>query len=81
VAVAPRPEGRATVETWSVVYGRDGEPARGVVVARLDDGEGDRFAARVTDPDTLGWMVAGGREPIGCVGRVEPGQVPGFAFD
>jgi acetyl-CoA C-acetyltransferase len=79
--LARRPEGTATVETWSVVYGRDEEPARGVVVARLDGGTGPRFAARITDRDTLGWMVAGGEEPIGRSGRVEPGEgPPAFAF-
>lgn len=79
--VATQPEGKATVETWSVVCGRDGAPERGVVVARLGDGTGDRFAAQVTDPDALAWMVAGKEEPIGRGGRVAPGDVPGFTFD
>lgn len=54
----PRPElvdaadGPATVETYTVVYDRDGKPERGIVIGRLDDGR--RFIANT--PSDLGLL-------------------------
>lgn len=81
--IARRPNGPATVETFTVVYDRDGAPERGVVIGRLD--EGGRFAARVaagaSDGVSAG-MVSGTEEPIGRGGAVTSveGQPPTFAF-
>jgi acetyl-CoA C-acetyltransferase len=35
--LAEAPDGPATVETYTVVYDRDGTPERGIVIGRLDD--------------------------------------------
>jgi acetyl-CoA C-acetyltransferase len=69
----PRPElvqhaeGRGTVETYTVVHGRDGSPLRAIVVGRLEDGR--RFLANSEgDRELLArWEV---EEAIGCTGWV-----------
>jgi len=47
VEVCDEARGEATVETYTVLYGRDGTPARGIVVGRLDGGA--RFLANTPD--------------------------------
>lgn len=70
----PHPEvrtsasGPATIETYTVLFDRDGTPTRGIVVARLPDG------ARVisntqNDREVLEGLLAG--EAIGRPGKVE----------
>lgn len=57
------PEGEATIETYTVVFDRNG-PVRGIVIGRLarDD---TRFVANTpTDPELLNWMVENE-----CLGR------------
>lgn len=75
----PEPSGAGEVETYTVLFGRDGEPKTGVIIGRL--GNGDRFVAH----------TAGGRsvleqmmdeEPIGLSGMVtRDGQINRFALD
>ena len=43
VVVADEPDGAATVETYTVIFDRDGSPERGIVLGRLADGR--RFIA------------------------------------
>jgi acetyl-CoA C-acetyltransferase len=38
VEVADEPEGAATIETYTVIFDRDGAPERGIVLGRLGDG-------------------------------------------
>lgn len=65
------PSGRGVIETFTVVYDREGAAQRGVVIGRLDGGEGTRFAARVIpDPGVLAGLVSGTDEPIGRSGTV-----------
>jgi len=65
--LAMEPRGAGTVETYTIVYGRDGAPERGTVLGRLDDGQ--RFVARLPDDPTL--LAALTRsEGIGLGGRV-----------
>jgi acetyl-CoA C-acetyltransferase len=45
-----KPAGVGAIEAYTVVYGRDGRPARGIVIGRLGDGSGHRFLAN-TVPD------------------------------
>ncbi len=50
------PRGAGTVETYTVVFGREGEPKFGVVFGRLEDG--GRFIANAEpDPELLRWMT------------------------
>ncbi len=63
-----RADGPATIETYTVIYARDGAPERGIVLGRLDAG-GARFLAN-TPPErgVLEDLVA--REGVGRPGRV-----------
>lgn len=62
-------EGPGTVETYTVLYSRDGAPRQGVVLARTDDGR--RFIALVPASDVAGIeaLTSGAREPVGRKGR------------
>jgi len=61
-------EGAAVVETYTVIYGRDGAPERGIVIGRLDD-DGARFVANTPDDrEALEAFVA--VENVGRRGRV-----------
>jgi acetyl-CoA C-acetyltransferase len=67
VPVAEEASGRGTVETYTVLYGRDGAPERGIVIGRLDDGT--RFLANTPeDRDLLEAFAA--EEAIGRRGQV-----------
>jgi acetyl-CoA C-acetyltransferase len=71
LSLATDPSGTATIETYTVSFGREG-PKRGIVIARNQAGE--RIVANTgTDADTLNQLMAQG--PIGHVGnvRVEDG--------
>ena len=59
--------GAATVLAWTVVYGRDGQPLRGIVIGSLSDG--GRFVACTPDgADFLGAFAS--REQVGTRGVV-----------
>lgn len=49
-------EGPATIETWTVMHGKDGEPQLAIVAMLLDDGR--RAWGTTDDPDALVVMVA-----------------------
>jgi acetyl-CoA C-acetyltransferase len=64
VAVA---EGSGVLETYTVLYDRDGQPERGIAIGRLEGGE--RFLANTpADRDALDAFAA--REQVGRRGRV-----------
>lgn len=65
--LAPVAEGACSVETYTVLYDRDGAPERGIVVGRLDGGE--RFLAH-TPPDRALLEAFAAREEVGRRGRV-----------
>jgi acetyl-CoA C-acetyltransferase len=68
-AVVTEAQGRGTVETYTVLHGREGNPVRGIIVGRLADGR--RFLANTSDePAVLESLVT--REGIGRTGRVAP---------
>jgi acetyl-CoA C-acetyltransferase len=60
-------EGPATIETYTVLFGRDGGPSRGIVVGRLEDGR--RFLANTPESRAAAEALADD-EAIGCKGRV-----------
>ena len=62
-------EGLVTLETYTVIYDRGGEPTHGVVISR--DPLGNRILALVPkqDGDTLSFLTSGEFEPIGAAGR------------
>ena len=61
-------EGAGTIETYTVLYRRDGTPDTGVIVARND--AGCRFLARVPGDDaaTIAFLTDGRDEPVGTRG-------------
>ncbi len=63
-------EGPGTVETFTVMYARDGAVERGVVIGRGADGA--RFAARVgaADATALRDLAVADRSPVGFAGTV-----------
>ncbi|MFQ5418171.1 MAG: acetyl-CoA acetyltransferase [Myxococcota bacterium] len=68
IPIAEEASGRATVETYTVLYARDGAPERGIVIGRLDGGP--RFIANTPDDrNALESFVA--VENVGRAGRVE----------
>lgn len=64
-------EGLAIMETYTVFYGRNGDPAHGVVLAR--NPAGDRVVARIDALDAAGiaFLTSGAAEPVGTAGRTE----------
>ena len=67
VPVVTVPHGSGRVETYTIVYGRDGACERGTVLGRLDDER--RFVARLPDDRTLLDALTRS-EGIGLRGRV-----------
>jgi acetyl-CoA C-acetyltransferase len=68
VALREAADGAAVVETYTVLYGRDGAPERGIVIGRLDD-DGTRFIANTSsDREDLEQFVA--VENVGRSGKV-----------
>ena len=69
--VTEKPNGRASVETYTVVVDRRGKRF-GIVIGRLEDGK--RFLSHTQDDDaTLGWMTR--EEILGQRGTVTAGDV------
>lgn len=62
-------EGDAPVETYTVVYGRNGMPVYGVVLSRSPDGA--RVISRVApeDAQSIAFLTDGKAEPVGHIGR------------
>jgi acetyl-CoA C-acetyltransferase len=70
--VAEAPEGEGRVESYTVTYGRDGQPERGIVLGRLDEGN-QRFIANLAGgPEALAAFAQG--DALGRKGRVQAGK-------
>ena len=67
VELALEAAGPASIETYTVVFGRDGGPSRGIVVGRLEDGR--RFLANTPEDPGLAESLAA-TEAIGLGGVV-----------
>lgn len=67
VAIQDEATGEASVETYTMIYGRDGRPLRGIVVGRLDDGA--RFLANTPSDLAINEAVVAS-EFIGQRGQV-----------
>lgn len=66
--------GSGTIETYTVIYERSGEPDFGVIVGRSPAGE--RFLARVpaSDGATIAFLTDGTTEPVGTAGEAVAGE-------
>ena len=62
--------GPATIESYTVFYGRDGAPKAGVVVARTPEGARTLAPIDVGDAAMLAFLTDGSVEPVGTAGRV-----------
>jgi acetyl-CoA C-acetyltransferase len=62
-------EGDAAVETYTVIFNRDGEPEQGIVIGRLENGAKPRFFAN-TPPDRDLMLAMTREEFVGRSGRV-----------
>jgi len=62
-------EGDATVETYTVIFNREGEPEQGIVIGRLNNGAKPRFFAN-TPPDCDLMLVMTREEFVGRRGKV-----------
>jgi hypothetical protein len=62
--------GPATIETFSLVFDRDGAPSHGSVMGRTPDGS--RVFAQIDkqDSETIGLLLATDRSPVGSHGRI-----------
>jgi acetyl-CoA C-acetyltransferase len=73
---APVPElvedyaGPATIESYTVFYGRDAAPKAGVVVARTPDDGRTLAHVDVSDAAMLAFLTDGAVEPVGTAGLV-----------
>jgi acetyl-CoA C-acetyltransferase len=69
--IEPQPAGGAVVETYTVLFGRDGQPTRGLVIARTGNGRrpGKRFVA-ITPADAGLWDEMTTRDWVGTTGQV-----------
>lgn len=64
--------GPATIETYTVFYGRDGSPKAGVVVARTPEGARTLAHVDVSDGAMLAFLTDGVAEPVGAAGQIVP---------
>jgi acetyl-CoA C-acetyltransferase len=73
--LAPEAAGEGTVEAYTVMHGRDGEPEQGIVVGRLVDGR--RFIAN-TEADSALLRSMTEREMVGEKGRLSHDSATGL---
>ncbi len=66
-------EGAATIESFTVHYGRDGAPRLGTIVARTPQGNRTLAAVMPDDVATIAWLTDGRDEPVGARGRIVEG--------
>ena len=62
--------GAATIETYTIFYGRDGAPRAGVVVARTPPGARTLAHVDVADAAMLAFLTDGTSEPVGTAGQI-----------
>jgi acetyl-CoA C-acetyltransferase len=62
--------GPATMETYTIFYGRDGQPRAGVVVARAPDGARTLAHVDITNAAMIAYLTDGQAEPVGTSGLI-----------
>ncbi|MEN9932369.1 MAG: hypothetical protein RIS17_942 [Pseudomonadota bacterium] len=67
-------EGPAVVETFSIVFGRDGQPSNGSVVGRTPAGTRVFGKVDIADADALATLLSLDAHPIGLAGKVSVGE-------
>ncbi len=73
--------GPVTVESWTVFFRRDGQPERGVVVARTPQGHRTLAEAPADDTALIAALTDGRIDPVGQSGTIAAdGEARRFAF-
>ncbi len=62
--------GPASIESYTIFYGRDGAPNGGVVVARTPEGARTLAHVDVADAAMVAFLTDGQVEPVGTTGRI-----------
>ncbi|HZQ38450.1 MAG TPA: enoyl-CoA hydratase-related protein [Dehalococcoidia bacterium] len=73
--LADKYEGPANIETYTVLYGRDGAPLQGVVILRTPDGRRAMGRVMADDEESMSRLLSLERSAVG-----EPGQLRIDAF-
>ncbi len=63
-------QGPATVESYTVIYARDGSPKHGAIVARTPAGARTLAMVRGSDAETIAFLTDGNAEPVGSTGSI-----------
>jgi acetyl-CoA C-acetyltransferase len=63
--------GPATIESYTIFYGRDGQPRAGVVVAKTPKSTRTLAHVDILDTTMLAFLTDGKQEPVGRAGRIE----------
>ncbi|MCC6765117.1 MAG: acetyl-CoA acetyltransferase [Deltaproteobacteria bacterium] len=79
VVLTAQPRGRATLESFTVIHGKDGRPAVGVAVGRLPDGSRCMATTGKGDAATIAGL-AGAADPLGAAIEVTPGGAAANRF-
>ncbi|MET0378810.1 MAG: acetyl-CoA acetyltransferase, partial [Spongiibacteraceae bacterium] len=70
--LASQPNGNGSIETFTLIYGKDGQPTSGVVIGRLHDNA--RFIAITNDGDTATLQKMAANDPLGAAIVVTAGE-------
>ena len=63
-------EGPATIETYTVLYQRDGSAKWGVIVAKTPDGGRTLAKVPASDAAAIAFLTDGSAEPVGSAGSI-----------
>ena len=66
--------GPAVIESYSIVYGREGQPSHGSVIGRTPDGARVFGKVDVADGAAMATLLSLSASPIGLPGRVTVGE-------
>ncbi len=66
--------GPATIESYTVIYARDGSAVHGAIVARTPSGARTLAKVPASDTATIGFLTDGRSEPVGCKGMIAAGD-------
>jgi hypothetical protein len=67
-----KPSGKGTIESYTIIYGKDGQPTIGVVIGRRPDNA--RFIAMTNDGDTATLAAMATTDPLGATIDVVAGE-------
>ncbi|MXP14914.1 acetyl-CoA acetyltransferase [Altererythrobacter confluentis] len=62
--------GPATIESYTVIYARDGTPGHGVIVARTPGGQRTLANVPASDTQAIAILTSGMHEPVGMAGQI-----------